>query len=150
MFRKKKWLIITVLAATLVIITGVVGGLAYAQSGASATTTANTTATDPAKTLYAKVAAIMGIDQQQLEEAFTQAQQEMRDEELTSRLNNMVEQGTITQDQADQYLQWWQARPDVASELGFGGDLGIQGGPHGIPGLGGNAPPAPTDTTNTK
>ena len=148
MLNHKKWITVTVLAAALVMLLGVVAGVAYGANGTA--NTANTTATDPAQTLYTKVAAILGIDQQKLEAAYTQARQEIHDEELTCRLKSMVEQGTITQTQADAYLKWWQSRPDVASQLGFGGGMGIPGGPHGMQGPGGNAPPAPTDTANTK
>jgi hypothetical protein len=154
MLRNKKWITIIVLAATLVILLSVVGGMAYAATGT--TTTANTTANDPAKTLYAKVATILGIDQTKLEAAFTQAQNQMRDEELTNRLKSMVDQGTITQAQSDAYLKWWQSRPDVASQIDAGGGHGIPGGPQGMQGLGGNAPQGPggnapsAPTTTTK
>jgi hypothetical protein len=145
MLRNKKLITVMVLAATLVILVGVVGGMAYAATGTTAT--ANTTANDPAKALYARVATILGIDQTKLEAAFTQAQKEMRDEELTSRLKSMVTEGAITQAQSDAYLKWWQSRPDVASQIDIGGGQGIPGGPHGMHGPGGNAPPAPTTTT---
>jgi hypothetical protein len=142
MLHKKKWITIIVLAATLVILLGVVGGIAYAATGATAT--ANTTAGDPFKTLYAKVAAILGIDQTKFEAAFTQAQNQMHNEELTGRLKSMVDQGAITQAQADAYLKWWQSKPDVASQIGFGGGPGMPGGPQGMQRPGGIAPPAPT------
>ena len=143
MLRKKRWITISVLVATLLMLVGTVGGMVYAQTGTTTTdnTTANTPAIDPANTLYAKVATILNIDQQKLEAAFTQARKEMRDEELTSRIKSMVEQGTITQAQADEYLKWWQSRPDIASKLDFRGGPGIPGGPHGMPGPGGNPPP---------
>jgi hypothetical protein len=148
MLRNKKWIIIIVTAITLVVLAGAIGGIVNAQTANAAS--ANTTAADPAKTLYAKVAAILGIDQIKLENAFTQAQKEINDEQLTSQLKDMVTKGTITQAQADAYLKWWQSRPDVASQLGFGGGTGIGGGSHGMPGPGGNAPPALPDTTTTK
>lgn len=37
----------------------------------------------------------------------------MRDEALDNRLKCLVEKGKITQEQADQYKQWWQSRPDM-------------------------------------
>jgi hypothetical protein len=149
MLRNKKWIIVTVLLATMVILVGVIGGMAYAATGTA--TSANTTAADPAKTLYARVAAILGIDQTKLEAAFTQAQNQLRDEQLTTQLKNMVDQGNITQAQADAYLKWWQSRPDVANQMGFGVGPGMRGGSNDIPGghngmqgPGGNAPSAPT------
>jgi hypothetical protein len=148
MLRNKKWITITVLVAAFVVLAGVIGGMAYAQTGTA--TTANATASDPGKTLYAKVAVILGIDQQKLEAAFAQARKEMRDDELTSQLKNMVEQGTVTQTQADEYLKWWQSKPDVASELEFGGGPGIPGGPHGMRGPAGNAPAPTAETPEAK
>jgi hypothetical protein len=130
MQHKKNWVTIAVLAATLVILAGVVGGTAYAQS---ATTTTNTAQAEPVKTLYARVAGILGIDQQKLEDAVAQAQKEAREEELNTRLNSMVAQGTITQDQASQYLKWWQSKPDIGGMPDPGGDMRLGGGP-GLPG----------------
>jgi hypothetical protein len=67
----------------------------------------------------------VAIDPQQLENAFAQAQREMQDEALQSWLQKLVDEGKITQDQADQYLQWWQARPDIElPELGGHGHGG--------------------------
>lgn len=61
------------------------------------------------------------IDPQALQGAFAQARSEMRAEVMQNRLQNLVEQGKITQDEADQYKEWWQARPDVAAGFGFRG-----------------------------
>jgi hypothetical protein len=118
MWRKKKWFFIAVLAV-IVLAVGVMGGVAYAQSDSTDGSTG--------KTLLARVATILGIDQQKLEDAFTQAQNEMRNEELDARLKSLVEQGKLTQEQADQYEQWWQSRPDVSLEIGPGGRMGRGG-----------------------
>lgn len=145
MWRNRRLKVITILLASLILLAGVVGGVAYAQ-------TEDTPAdNNPGNTLFAKVAAILGIDQQQLEDAFVQAQKEIRDEELTNRLDSLVEQGKITQEQADQYEQWWQSRPEVLPELGFGDGPGIPGGPHGMRCPGGNPPslPPPNETSET-
>ena len=77
------------------------------------------------------------IDPQALQDAFAQARSEMRDEVLQNRLQNLVEQGKITQDEADQYKEWWQARPDVAAGFGFRAHRRFcgMGGPLGWGGL---------------
>ena len=103
MRRSKKFIIAGVLAAVLLV--GSVGGVVLAQ-------TENGNDTQP-KTLLARVADILGIDQQTLEDAFAQAQSEMRDEALDNYLNDLVNEGTITQEEADQYRAWHQARPDM-------------------------------------
>jgi len=76
------------------------------------------------------------VDQQALQDAFAQARSEIQAEAMQNRLANLVEQGRITQDEADQYLEWWQARPDVPVRFGFRG----MGKP-----LGWGGPGAPTE-----
>jgi competence protein ComGC len=63
--------------------------------------------------LITRVAEILNIDQQKLEDAFKQAQQEQGTEALNQRLSELVTAGTITQQQADQFKTWIDARPDV-------------------------------------
>ncbi|MBI4331441.1 MAG: hypothetical protein HY673_09190 [Chloroflexi bacterium] len=130
MQRSKKFLIIAALAA--VVLAGSIGGVVYAQ-------TPKPTPPAAGKTLFARVAVILGIDQQRLEKAFAQAQREMQAEALDNRLKAMVEQGRLTQAQADQYKTWWQSRPDVPIGPGFAGAPGLPGKP-GIPGKPGPAP----------
>ena len=103
MWRSKKFIVVAVLA--IVVLVGSVGAVAFAQ-------TENGDDSQP-KTLLARVAEKLGIEQQELEDAFAEAQSEMRDEALDSRLQSLVEQGKITQQEADQYKAWLQARPDM-------------------------------------
>jgi hypothetical protein len=62
----------------------------------------------------------VAIDSQQLKDAFVQAQDETELNALESRLQSLVDQGKITQKEADQYLEWWKSKPDVPSGLGSG------------------------------
>jgi hypothetical protein len=99
MWRSKKFIIGAVLAA--VVLAGSLGGVALAQTES---------ASDGAgKTLLARVAEILGIEQQTLEDAFAQARTDMRDEAL----QKLVDEGKITSEQAEQYKTWLQARPDM-------------------------------------
>ena len=149
--KKVRWIIIAATALALIIAAGITAGFAYAGTSTPTTTpTANTTRVDPQKTLYTKVATILGIDESKLESAFNQAQKEIQNDELTNQLNAMVQNGTITQTQADAYLKWWQSRPDVADQIGQGGMMGMGGMDRNSPGPGGNTPPSPTPTTTTK
>jgi hypothetical protein len=68
----------------------------------------------------------VAIDPQQLKNAFTQAQGETQGEALQSRLEKLVNDGKITQEEADQYLEWWQSRPNI--ELPGLGGYGRGGG----------------------
>ncbi len=69
----------------------------------------------------------VAIDPEQLQVALDQARSEMQDEALKSWLQNLVDEGKITQEEADQYLEWWQARPDITSPgtngYGHGGGM---------------------------
>jgi competence protein ComGC len=63
--------------------------------------------------MLTRVANILGIDKQDLENAFKQAQRELRENAIDARLQELVKQGTWTQQQADAYKAWIKARPDV-------------------------------------
>ena len=64
----------------------------------------------------------MAMDSGQLKDALDQAQTELQDEALESQLQNLVDEGKITQEEVDQYLEWWQSRPDIKLPLpGLGG-----------------------------
>ncbi len=123
MWRRKKFLLVGLLAAVLLV--GSIGGVALAQ-------TENGDDNQP-KTLLARVAEILGIDQQKVEDAFAQAQSEMQTEALQNRLQNLVDQGKMTQGEADQYLEWQQSKPDVPVGFGSRGHGGFRGmvGPYG-------------------
>jgi hypothetical protein len=64
----------------------------------------------------------VAIDSEQLRDALDQARGELRDEALKTRLQKLVDEGKITQGEAEQYLEWWQSRPDIELPLpGLGG-----------------------------
>lgn len=114
MWRSKKVIIVAVLGA--LVLAGSIGGVVYAQTSNSLpgkallAQTGNTTSN---KTILARVAKILGIDQQKVADAFTQARTEAQTESLDNYLNNLVAQGKITRAQADQYKSWLQSRPDM-------------------------------------
>ncbi|MFC2023092.1 hypothetical protein ACFLTL_02960, partial [Chloroflexota bacterium] len=83
---------------------------ALAQDDAGSTA-ANTNDSQP--TLLERVAEILGIDQQQLEDAFAQAHTERQDAALQNYLDKLVAADKITQDEADEYWTWWHSRPDM-------------------------------------
>ncbi len=110
MWKSKKFILIALLA--VIVLVGSTVGVVFAQ-------TENGDESQP-KTLLGRVAEILDIDQQKLEDAFAQARSEMRDEALDSRLQNLVDQGLITQDEANQYKEWWQSRPAMQLPRPFG------------------------------
>ena len=79
--------------------------------------------------LTARVAEILNINKGDLENAFGQAQGELREKSLDTRLQELVKQGAWTQQQADEYKAWIEARPDVPriGPMGAQGSMGPQG-----------------------
>jgi len=104
MWRRKKVILIALLAG--VVLFASTAGIVLAQTG-------DEDSSQP-KTLMARVADILGIGQPELENAFTQARSEMGTATLDSYLQNLIDQGKITEEEAKQYKEWWQARPDMA------------------------------------
>jgi len=148
--RKRKWFIPVVLS--ILLIGGITGGVVAAAGSSSSNTEDQNQPTDRYQALLDKACAIyeektgVAIDSEQLKEALKQAQSEIRDEALESWLQNLVNMGKMTQEEADQYLGWWQSRPDIELPLpGLGGQgprggmmwgrgFGPQGGPWCGPG----------------
>ena len=136
MWRSKKFIIITVLAAVLV--AGSIGGIALAQGNGD----------EDVNQPEARQAALLericeiyedntgtAINAEDLQNAFAQAQSEVREEALQNYLQNLVDNGKITQEQADQWKSWWQSRPEgLPFGPGFPGHGMMQrgfGGPGG-------------------
>jgi len=63
--------------------------------------------------LISQVAEILGIDQEELENALKQAQMELREENLDARLQELIAEGTLTQEQANEFKAWMEAKPDI-------------------------------------
>ncbi len=96
------------------------------QSGAVVSDNGTDQQTNPYDTFVSKVANKLGLDEETVATAMDEARDEMRLEALEERLQNAVEEGTITQDEADQILQWEQSRPDALDKLGGMGGPGAE------------------------
>ena len=134
---RKRWLAIALTMTILV--SGLIGtGIAMADE----------TAGSPFGGLASKVAPILGLDEATVQDAIEQAQTELHDEAMQSKLDALVESGAITQEQADAWGEWYGSMPDVMPRFGghgFGFGFGGRGGHgHGRGGFGGfhNCPPA--------
>lgn len=108
----KKW-------AMMIGITGLVllaiGGasLAFAaESPASGNVTGNVTTI---KSLLPRVAAILGIPEPTLVNAYKQAEKQIKDEQFLKALEKAVASGRMTQDEANKLKQWYLSRPDSAN-----------------------------------
>ena len=95
------------LAAAVLVVLGVAGGTVLAQSADE----------DGEKKSFAeRVASILGLDSDTVEDALNQARSEMQDERTDSRLDKAVEAEKITQEQADAYSDWLDDRPEGVGE----------------------------------
>lgn len=108
----KGWLKVLLSVLLAVTLLGVPSGIALAQDAQPE---------PPQKAVIARVAEILGIQQQALENAIRQAQQEQWQKAIEARLNQMVEKGVITQEQAQAFLNWLKARPDIPGLRGICG-----------------------------
>jgi len=108
---KKVKVLVSVLVAVVLL---TVGGAAVVMADDGSTPTSNTTST---KGLLARVAENLGITDEELSNAFSEAQQEMRDEAFTRYLDKAVEEGLITQDEADDIKEWRVQRPEAIDRL---------------------------------
>jgi hypothetical protein len=95
--------------------------------------------TNPHDIFVGKVAEKLGLDEETVAAAMDEAREEMRQEAMEKRLQEAVDNGVITQEQADEILAWMESRPAALDELGgFGPAFGPGGegggrmiGPHG-------------------
>ena len=95
---KKRLVVISVTAALILL--GIFGGIAAAQWQEE-----DKTIRGP-DTLISKMAEILGIDEDRVEQAFKQAASETRDERMKNHLARLVETGKITQEQANHKFEW--------------------------------------------
>jgi hypothetical protein len=135
MLKKKKRLVIALIAIAATV--GITTGVVFAQDE-------NEDANQPGaqhEALLDRVCEIyegntgVAIDAQSLQDAFAQAQDEVMAEAMQNRLDALVEKGIITQEEADQLKEWWEAKPEIS----LPGHPLLGGGPGGRfgPGLGG-------------
>lgn len=122
--RKKHWII--GLIALLTVMVGVGSGTALAQENREE-------GDRPNQGVISRVAIILGLEEQQVQDAFDQARQELRDERFEEmvgqRLDALVASGRITQEQADELREWYASRPD-SFWLAAGSDRGKDASRH--------------------
>ena len=107
MSKTLKVLISILVAALLLTMAGVTMVMAEGEEETTPPSEAS------AKGFLERVADILEIDQEDLIDAFKQAKQEMKEEAFINRLNQAVAEGRITQEQADEIMEWWKLKPEV-------------------------------------
>ncbi len=107
---RKHWLFVPGLAVILA--AGfLAGGVALAQDN-------GTNGGSPMSSIVSRVAQILGIEEARVQDAFDKAVKEKKDEAIQSRLDYLVEQGRLTQEQADEYKQWYKSKPEGLDRFG--------------------------------
>lgn len=99
---KRRWFIGGVVAALALL--GLAGGAIMAQE-----------ATEKQSRFSAfaeRVASILGLEADDVEDAMEQAKEELADEAMDEKLAAMVEKGAFTQQQADDWKAWMEAKPE--------------------------------------
>ena len=121
---KRRWFLATI----------IVGLLSLAVAGGAVLAQVNGTEGDSiSDTLASRVAVILELDEARVQEALDQAAKELRrerqDQASQQRLNRLVEQGRLTQQQADEQQAWYESRPEGRTpRLRFAGRQGSFGG----------------------
>ena len=101
----KRWLIIPAVAGLAAV--AALGGMAAASSSGGGET-------------GSRVAEILELDEETVTDAFKQATQQRVDEALQARLDKLVEEERITQEQADEFKAWYDERPEGVPGFGIG------------------------------
>ena len=139
---RKKWFLVPV----------VVGVIAIVSTTAIFAQTPSPNGESP-KTFASRVAGILGLSETQVQSAIDQASRKMHNDATKAKLDRMVANGKLTQAQADEYLKWYEAKPEGIHGFGFGGPTGKHGqrgfgpGEHGKPMFPGS--PAPTQSPSS-
>ena len=108
---KKRWFMVSLIIGVLAL--GITGGAVLAHERGSG-------GESPWKSFASRVATILELDEAQVQDAFDQAKKEIQDEALQNKLDRLVEEGQLTQEQADEYKEWYLSRPEGLSP-GFRG-----------------------------
>ncbi len=108
---KKRWIVSSILVGLLA--AGLVGGAVVAQSDDHSLRDSDGDGKSSRMSgVIARVAEILGIEQEQVEDAFDQAIAEQAEQKAADGLAALVEKGLLTQEDADAIQDWLAARPE--------------------------------------
>ena len=121
--NKPRWLFAGLLVGVLAV--GITGSTVLAHTNGE-------DGGSPIQSFASRVAGILGLAEADIQDALKQARTEMQNDILQHRLDHKVEHGLITQEQADEYLEWYQSRPEglSARHLNRFGGFGFHRGWH--------------------
>ena len=121
---KKVKILVSVVAAVVLL---TVGGTAIVMAQDEPAQEEPVQEEPSANGLLDRVAEILGIEKEDLVNAFKQAQQEMRDEVVDRLLAKALEKGLLTEDEANEIEEWWAQKPEVLGSGLFPHALGTRG-----------------------
>jgi hypothetical protein len=148
----KKLLVYGPIAMALIASLAVGIPAAVAADTSDEVSTETTTATDeqrPGQEIFSRVAEILNIDEETLKDAFQQATQEMMTERQQEHLQNAVDNGLITEEEAAEIQEWWDSKPAALEKLAPVGGQNQFMGPRGIRGPAVASDTVPANTSNT-
>ena len=111
---KKMKILVSVLVAVLVF---TIGGTAMALAQEDGDEEADSVPEVASNPLLSKVADILNVPEEDLVNAFAQAQKELREEKFNETFYQLIdkaeEEGLITPDEAQAIKDWWEQRPEA-------------------------------------
>ena len=76
----------------------------------------------------AEAAEILGVAESELEDALAQARRSMANEAVRARMDAMVEKEFFSREEADEYVEWFEGRPEFLDRGGWMKGARMQGG----------------------
>ena len=108
------------LAAVAIMASGIAAGVAWTQ-------VAHAQEETTAKSFTARLATILGLEEDVVQNAFKEARRDIQAERFQARMDGLVENGRITQDEADAAFEWYKERPEGINTSRRGSRSGFYG-----------------------
>ena len=108
------------LAAVAIMVSGVAAGLSWTQ-------VAHAQEDTTAKSFAARLAIILGLEEDVVQDAFKEARKDIQGERFQTRMDRLVESERITQDEADAAIEWFNGRPEGINTSRRGSKSGFYG-----------------------
>ena len=108
------------LAAVAIMASGIAAGVAWTQ-------VAHAQEETTAKGFAARLATILGLEDDVVQDAFKEARSDIQDERFQAKMDRLVESERITQDEADAAIEWYEERPEGINAGRRGSGSGFDG-----------------------